>query len=339
MTLKNCIVLLSVTLALAVCGQAPLKAIEPLPDDIEQYAEIPAPVEEEPPPQVNDEFHHIVGGWALRQTGPTSWTWLEGGSILAVQDHGSVRYIDIYNRLVREVTIPEQMLLGDYRMELYDNRIFVAGGNSTFGGPGGPLSAVKIDGEWVLVNGSVWDGEGNLIRELSQLDGREVELYHSGMLLMTDECHSTNYTRLWYATSDDWTLRELVYWERRHSSQGARNGYFAFISSWTHEFRVIDTATASIVSSYTSEAETTQFRLLGIREVEGSLQYIYAAWMDGQDHFFIYDEGTGATWGIDSKIYGRNDINAPLTHFVERYPSGRNVLEQDVSGIRVREIK
>jgi len=469
MTRKTFAILLCITLALTACGQAPPAELEPV-QDTEPYTEQPVAAEvEEEPPQRSDKFHPIVGG----DSHITLWAWLHGGSILAVRDHGNIRYLDLYNRLIGEVNIPEHMLVGNYRISLYDNRIFVANGNGARRRPDNPdqrpgdFTVVQVDGEWILTNGSIWDGEGNLIREFVHhdhildafsnrrgsilSDGRqsqmrlsmwewgigpptwinedlvaiqfserlffyristdtvtlaadlsewfrtanlihmhvfygigyimpaengvfyfarddEVEVnfgtvwfadetgaqqlfdgqrfssmrYHNGMLLMVDEGQNFNDgIKLWYATSDDWTLRELAYWDHWHNSQRAGNGFFSFVEGWRRDFRAIDTASAAIITVYTPPIENANFSILGIREVEGSLQFIYSVQISGpQLYFYIYDQGSGITRELDRRLYTQsNGLNEPRTHFVELYPSGWRVWAWEASGIRVREIK
>lgn len=51
-------------------------------------------------------------------------------------------------------------LIGDYWLEATSTRILVMGGNGI-----GFFSPCITDGQWVLVNGSIWDDQGNLLRE------------------------------------------------------------------------------------------------------------------------------------------------------------------------------
>lgn len=91
--------------------------------------------------------------------------WLNGGTILAAPDSDTIRYIDLNNQLVNTVTIPAKYLIAEYQFAVTDNRIFVQGGYSENDYPGSLSACKTTDGDWVLVNGSIWDGTGNLIRE------------------------------------------------------------------------------------------------------------------------------------------------------------------------------
>lgn len=117
------------------------------------------PSSQEQAPAVSDTFYpsypSVNGG---------GYVWLDGGRLLAAMDHSKIRYIDLNNQLVNTVTIPDDKLIGDFQFILYDNRIFAAGGFDGENYPGS-LSACKVGGKWVLANGSVWDGRGNLLRE------------------------------------------------------------------------------------------------------------------------------------------------------------------------------
>jgi len=460
------IVLLFIIIGLSACGNS----VAP-PNSSESDTSIPAPVESSPQKQVSqisDVFYPISGGWHK-----TWWTWLEEGTLLAVQDYGNIRYIDLNNQLVSELTIPEHILTGDYRISIADNRIFVSGGGAARRRSDIPdrrpesLAVCKVGDEWILVNGSIWDSDGNLIREFLQYDsilnafgseigrelsdGREVEisismyrdsaeppvwvnddlvainfysrlffyristdtltlavdisewmnnlssgimhvyygiayimptengvfyfahkdeekastvgtvwyadetgsqvlfdgqqfsyvLNYDGMLLMGETHTTMNNTKLWYATDDDWTLRELVFWDWRHMPRRPNNGYFTFIRSYIpYTFHAIDALDASIISSHNPQIESNQYSILGIRKIGDFLQYIYAAWIDGDYYFYIYDEGTGITRELNELPFTflNNGLNQSLTHFVELYPSGWRITIDDATGIRVREI-
>lgn len=95
----------------------------------------------------------------------SAYTWLSGGTILAVPDNGIIRYIDLNNQLVRTVTIPVDPLIGQYHYAITDDRIFVAGVYDDKASLGFLSACKTTDGDWVLANGAILDGSGKLVRE------------------------------------------------------------------------------------------------------------------------------------------------------------------------------
>lgn len=427
-------------------------------------SELPASSEEARVPK-NDTFYPIGSN--------TSYKWLNGGNLLAVPNNGTIQYIDLDNQLVNTVVIPPDKLIGGYRLEISDNRIMVMGVYDYNGQKNaGYMCVCFTDGEWVLANGSIWDNNGNLLREFLRLqetsqdaglehwgtlpDGRIVQkredvcipedrvywlsddlialggqsrlffynlstdvltlvddmsgwvqdvgkmqshlgivsimpaangigcyyfahknekkwnegrtvwyadesgirelfggqefsrvIYGNGMLIMIKEIDNpataqTEITRLWYATDDDLTLREIDSWDGMYTIERATKGYIALIG-WIEPYRfyIIDTADAT-VSSYVPQIENcTQYEILGVRNNDGSIQYIYTTFIEGETGYYLYDTETDTNWELDTKPFLFRDevFHEPTTHFVERYPNKSYEDMFNTTDVRIREIK
>ena len=462
MTLILCVCLIASLAACSQGGDDNGPVLSQSQSDNETQAERSAPlVQEGQAPQGNDEFYPISGS----QPHHTRYFWLSDGKIIAVPNKGEIQYIGLNNQLVNAVTIPDDKLIGDYEIVLADNRILVMGNDLS--GLHRTFMTIKTEGEWILVNGSFWDDEGNIIRELRNFrldglnnpednpdgsdreflldsreivvedmlpvtpvwinndliavhwfshlffyristdtltlvddmsdwigkygnfqvyygvdvvmptengcyyfahkneeksnsagtvwyadeagtevlfDGREFRrvIYENGMLLMIDWPDDMNATRLWYATDSDWTLRELAAWDSFYSIQErVTNGCFVLIDdNEPYRFYSIDTLDAAL-SSYVPQIENCrQYEVWGVRKNNGSLQYIYSTFIDGELDYYIFDTGTGTNRKLDSSPFPYTNIEGlhkPMTHFIEGYPSESFL--SDTTAVRVREIK
>ncbi len=128
-----------------------------------------------PTPPANDAIYTI--------SGYQNYTWLENGEVLAVPHGNLIQYIDLNNQLIKTVEIAKDSLVGGYTFLLSDNRIFVMNGRNGQDGPNNFIIC-KRNGAWVLANGTVWDSDGNLMREflhfrVENSEGGEERLYLS----------------------------------------------------------------------------------------------------------------------------------------------------------------
>jgi len=172
-------------------------------------------------------------------------------------------------------------------------------------------------------------------------------VYENGMLVMIDRIDNpagtqTETTRLWYATDDDLTIRELASWDGSYILERSANGYISLIE-WNEPYRfyAIDTVSAS-VSSYVPQIENcNQYEILGVRKNGGSLQYIYTTFIDGETGYYLYDTQTDTNREMTEKPYLFRDeaFHEPVTHFVERYPNESYDDMFNTTGVRIREIE
>ena len=376
----------------------------------------------------------------------TACFWLDEGNTLVVPNKGEMQYIGLDNQLIKTVTIPDDKLSEYYWPAFTDNRIFIYDMD---------LSVCNVDGEWIVANGSIWDSDGNLVREFLDLeyryeddspvplaryflsDGRELELgegvtnisgsispvwinddlialnsgnrlflyristdtvtlvddmsewmnkygkmqvyygirqtvipvgescyyfahkneeesnvsgagtvwyadetgskvlfdgqefsrliYENGMLLMIewiDDDSSTQTTRLFYATDRDLTLRELASWDGFYNVDHASGGYFMIKEdNEPYRFYALNTADATL-SDFVPQIENChQYNILGIRQDNGSLQYMYSAFIDGEEDYYIYDAKTETNQKLDVKpnLFAGESFNDQMTHFTEHY--------------------
>jgi hypothetical protein len=111
------------------------------------------PAQEELAPQINDVFYPVAGPPSNQ---PGAYFWLDGGNTLVVPNRNEMQYINLDNRLIKTVTIPADKMFEYYWLALTDNRIFITSNDAMI---------FNIDGKLILSNGSIWDSNGNLVRE------------------------------------------------------------------------------------------------------------------------------------------------------------------------------
>jgi len=201
--------------------------------------------------------------------------------------------------------------------------------------------------EKLNAGGTIWYADELGIREL--FGGQEFShvLYGNGMLIMIKQIDNpataqTETTRLWYATDDDLTLREIDSWDGMYTIERTTNGYVALIGrTEPYRFYIIDTADAT-VSSYVPQIENcTQYEILGVHKNGSSLEYIYTTFIEGETGYYLYDTETDTNRELDTKPFLFRDeaFHEPTTHFVERYPNKSYDDMFNTTDVRIHEIK
>lgn len=190
--------------------------------------------------------------------------------------------------------------------------------------------------------GTVWYADETGSRVL--FDGQEFShaVYENGMLLMLDWGEDYATTRLWYATDDDLTLRELVSWDEGYSLQRAANGYIAMVG-WQEPYRfyAIDTTNATLLTMPPQIENCRQYEILGVRGNGGTVQFFYTTFIDGETDGYLYDTATGINRKLESRLclFGDEALHDPMTHFVDRTPNASYEDLRSATDLRVREIK
>lgn len=164
---KYCLLIVAALCLFSACTTA-----EPSLGSSDEYgpsADVPRRQEshlDEPPEEV------LTKGGEFYPMGEGGYTWLYAGRTLAIQDGGTVRYIGLDNQVQNTFVLPRERQIGDFRLLLHDNRIFVIGGSGNEPGAG-EMQAVFTGGEWVLTNAAIFDEQGSLLREFPHYAANE----------------------------------------------------------------------------------------------------------------------------------------------------------------------
>lgn len=189
--------------------------------------------------------------------------------------------------------------------------------------------------------GTVWYADETGSKVL--FDGQEFSrlIYENGMLLMIEWTDDFSSTRLFYATDSDLTLRELASWDGSYNVDRASSGYFLIKeNNEPYRFYALDTVDATLSDFVPQIENCRQYDILGIRKNNGSLQYIYSAFIDDGVSYYLYDVKTDTNRNLDAKphLFTDETFHKPMTHFVERYPNDSYDDYFNPIAVRVREL-
>ncbi len=190
---------------------------------------------------------------------------------------------------------------------------------------------------------SAWFADETGYKELFEEQEFSAIYSENGVFAMLDwinhpETGNTLSTHIWYATSEHFQLTDAGSYDGsvRFETIDDNRIVFSLESGEPNHYVMLDTKDASVTWLPPQIPYRTHPHIVRTRNVNGFLQYIYTALVDGEFRNCVYDTSTNTSHTLSGSPFssGEQVFNMQNTHYIEFVPDTR-----DAHSLRIRPIQ